>query len=58
MKNYKMTIGTESRIIRGINLKDAKLTAQMIKFYGNLKGKTSVSFMSATEVFNHYNSAK
>lgn len=52
MYNYQMTIGTELRIIKGDNLKDAKNTARNIKFYNGYKGKTTVKRLSFNEVFN------
>ena len=56
MKSYKVTIGTETRIIKALNLKEAKITAQNIKFWNQYKGKTTVVPMSFNELFNHLSS--
>lgn len=56
MNNYQITIGTESRIIKGENLKDARNTAQNIKFYNGYKGKTTVKRISVNQVFNYLKS--
>lgn len=56
MNNYQITIGTEIRIIKGDNLKDAKNTAQNIKFYNSLKGKTTVKRISVNQVFDYLKS--
>ena len=56
MNNYQITIGKEIRIIRGDNLKDAKNTAQNIKFYNGYKGKTIVKRISANQVFDYLKS--
>ena len=55
MFNYQITIGTEVRIIKGDNLKDAKNTAQKIKFYNGYKGKTSVKRISFNQAFDILN---
>lgn len=56
MKSYKVIIGTETRIIKAFELKEAKVTAQNIKFWNGYKGKTTVVPMSFNEVFNYLKS--
>lgn len=56
MKSYKVQIGSEIRVIKGFNLKDAKNTAKNIKFYNSYKGKTHVKAMSTNDVFDYLKS--
>jgi len=56
MNNYQITIGTEVRFIKGDNLKDARNTAQNIKYYNGYKGKTTVKRISVNQVFDYLKS--
>jgi len=51
-KSYQITIGNHSRMIMGLDLKDAIKTASWIKKWNNYKGKTTVKYLTPNQVFD------